>query len=409
MEKSKYDIKKIEKILSVKVDKVEKLMNKCNNELEDKPEDDYFQNKASILQKMMNDILMTFSFIKKGIDTNKIILYMNKNKVKLSDKDIPEVKFSKPVVKSKYDVQKIKKTLTDKHKKLILLFNKCNDEIDNDPDNKYYYTKSELLATIINNISDVVNMIDDDEDTDEIILYMNKHKVKLSDKDIPEINFSKPIAKKGKITIIEKQKEEDDEDIPELTLQQKKDLVKKIPPRTYKLDERNKIIQLVYSNHIKEVKDFPKPPPKAPVGRRGGFRENSGRKKEIIDEEAKLKVEEAKKISKEAMKVQKLKEKELRKIKSYKPYYMSGVVPEGFRPATLAEAMKANKIGLWGVKKADSKAISGLPKKDIGKQIMIDIAGLTGKIMRLRNNIKASKSESEILLFQEELNNVIKE
>jgi len=107
--------------------------------------------------------------------------------------------------------------------------------------------------------------------------------------------------------------------------------------------------------------------------------------------------EEPMKIGKKRGRPAKPKEEKVKKVKEAKPlkiYYKLPPVPKGYRQATMQEAVQAKKVNYWGISKVDNKLLEGKEKVDKGA-LMVKIAGLRGKLNRLKREIDASKTNDE--------------
>ena len=79
-----------------------------------------------------------------------------------------------------------------------------------------------------------------------------------------------------------------------------------------------------------------------------------------------------KKAAKDAEKAAKDAAKEAARIANLKPYFKAGIVPNGYREATMKEAIDAKKVFLWGVRKADSKIVNSMFKHTDNTQELIE-------------------------------------
>ena len=86
-----------------------------------------------------------------------------------------------------------------------------------------------------------------------------------------------------------------------------------------------------------------------------------------------------------------------KKVKPTEPFFGIPPVPKGKHQASMMEAAKAKQIKYWGVKKVDSKVIESMDEKPKEKKsdLQIKMAGLRGKLSRLRREIDASKTSDE--------------
>ena len=86
-----------------------------------------------------------------------------------------------------------------------------------------------------------------------------------------------------------------------------------------------------------------------------------------------------------------------KKVKPTEPFFGIPPVPKGKHQASMMEAAKAKQIKYWGVKKADSKVIESMDEKPKEKKsdLQIKMAGLRGKLSRIRREIDASKTSDE--------------
>jgi hypothetical protein len=206
--------------------------------------------------------------------------------------------------------------------------------------------------------------------------------------------------------------------------EKEKDIIRKIDHNIYSPETIIQIIKDIASKKVKSPKDFPKAdygeseeediPEEIPKkGTHGGFRENAGRKKTPVEEIKEEPVKEKEKpisvikkkrgakskyteAEKAKMAADKAKAKERKRIANLKPYFKADEPTKGFREASMMEAADANKIMLWGKKKADAKVI----KEQFNKakttkpkriEMMSKIAGMRGRLDRLKKEMEDPK------------------
>jgi hypothetical protein len=231
----------------------------------------------------------------------------------------------------------------------------------------------------------------------------------------------KTVTKKSKKTI---EVDEKGTIIPRGFTEKEKDIIRKIDHNIYSPETIIQIIKDIASKKVKSPKDFPKadygeseeeeeeeeiPEEKPKKGTHGGFRANAGRKKtpvEEIKEEPKekeipisvIKKKPGKKskyteAEKAKMAADKAKAKERKRIANLKPYFKADEPTKGFREASMMEAADANKIMLWGKKKADAKVIK--EQFDKGKTLKPKRLEMMSKIARMRGRLDRLKREME--------------
>jgi hypothetical protein len=67
-------------------------------------------------------------------------------------------------------------------------------------------------------------------------------------------------------------------------------------------------------------------------------------------------------------------------------------IPKGYRLGSMTECLEKKQIRYYGLKKIDNKLADSLNKKDSKKDIMLKVAGLRGKLSKLKKDIDASKN-----------------
>lgn len=116
------------------------------------------------------------------------------------------------------------------------------------------------------------------------------------------------------------------------------------------------------------------------------------KKEVIIVEEPKMLL---KKKPKKETKPKVEKPEKTKKEKILKIWYRLPPVPEGHRLASMKEAMDANKIYYWGHSKVDSKLLENKLPKISKNELIIKMAGLKGKLTRVKREIDVAKTQAE--------------
>ena len=68
-------------------------------------------------------------------------------------------------------------------------------------------------------------------------------------------------------------------------------------------------------------------------------------------------------------------------------------IPKGYRLGSMKECLESKQVRYYGLKKIDNKLADSINnKKDSKKDIMLKVAGLRGKLSKLKKDIDASKN-----------------
>jgi hypothetical protein len=260
------------------------------------------------------------------------------------------------------------------------------------------------------------------EDLDEAIYKISGERVHT------QPDWEEPKTKKSKKTI---EVDEKGTIRPIGFTEKEKDIIRKIDHNIYTPETIIQIIKDIASKKVKSPKDFPKadygeseeeeeeeeiPEEKPKKGTHGGFRVNAGRKKtekpveeikeEPVKKEKEIPISVIKKkpgrkskyteAEKAKMAAKKAKAKERKRIANLKPYFKADEPTKGFREASMMEAADANKIMLWGKKKADAKVIKeqfdkGKTLKPKRLEMMSNIARKRGRLDRLKKEMEDPK------------------
>ena len=85
-------------------------------------------------------------------------------------------------------------------------------------------------------------------------------------------------------------------------------------------------------------------------------------------------------------------------------------VPKGHRLGSMKECLDLKQVRYYGLKKIDSKLADSINvKKESKSDLMIKIAGLRGKLSKLKRDIESSKNFEEKKKITEEFEKVRKE
>jgi hypothetical protein len=85
-------------------------------------------------------------------------------------------------------------------------------------------------------------------------------------------------------------------------------------------------------------------------------------------------------------------------------------VPKGHRLGSMKECLDSKQVRYYGLKKIDNKLLDTINvKKETKSELMIKIAGLMGKLTKLKRDLEASKKTEEKKKIIEEHEKVRKE
>lgn len=80
-----------------------------------------------------------------------------------------------------------------------------------------------------------------------------------------------------------------------------------------------------------------------------------------------------------------------KRVKVLKPWFKIEEPPKGFRRGSMEEALQKKKVFYWGIKKIDDKILQAFKPKETKEDLIKLLAGLTGKLSKLKKDILQEK------------------